>query len=85
MGRPKLEIRQELETAIKEVGRSKRKSLMRHAIQEAYEDNTLLAAILRKLLPDLKSIDAKIIQDTPFRLIIDLSDKACKTRTKQRK
>ncbi len=52
---------------------NKRVPLFVHAVLECYKDNTLLAQILRKLLPDLKAIDIKATQDSPFRLIIDVT------------
>lgn len=47
--------------------------IFEHFVRRAYENDNVLKALLSKLLPDLKSIDAKIIQDSPYRLIIDLS------------
>lgn len=46
--------------------------LIEHAVKEARTDNTLLSALLRKLLPDLKAIEAKIDSESPYRLIIEL-------------
>lgn len=42
-----------------------------YAVQASLTDNTLLAKILGKILPDLKAIDVDITQDSPYRLIIE--------------
>ena len=72
----------QLRRAMKAEAATKRETLVRHAVRQAYVDNTVLIAILRKILPDLKAIDTKITQDSPFRLIIDLSPSP-KTGAKQ--
>ena len=46
--------------------------IFEHFIRRAYADDTVLKSLVGKLLPDLKSVDARITQETPFRLIIDL-------------
>lgn len=57
INKPKQAIRkgsiQELDKAIRIVQRQEGKSLLIHAVQEAYNDNTVLIALLRKLIPDL--------------------------------
>ena len=47
--------RDELEEAIITVQKRKRKKLMVHAVEQAFVDNKVLVAILKKFLPDLKS------------------------------
>lgn len=37
----------------------KRKKLLVHAVEQAYSDNTVLIALLRKLLPDMKTLDVE--------------------------
>jgi hypothetical protein len=49
------------------------KTFLTHLCEIAYKDNQVAIAIARKLLPDLKAVDARIIQESPVRLIIDLS------------
>lgn len=58
-GRPKgsPNKRPELLNAIKYVQGKKGKKLLVHAIEQAYEDNTVLVAVLRKLIPDLKAVE----------------------------
>jgi hypothetical protein len=46
--------RQELESAIRTVEKRKRKKLMVHAVNQAFKNDIVLVAILKKLLPDLK-------------------------------
>ena len=82
MPRPKGEYRQLLEQAMKAEQNVQKVSLLRHAIKMAYSDNAVLIAIVRKLLPDLKSVDMKTVGDSPFRLIIDLTGKTTGKRTK---
>ena len=57
-GRPKgtaeLDI---LKKAIKEVGQRKKLSLYKHAARRAYESDTVLIAVLRKLIADISEID----------------------------
>jgi hypothetical protein len=75
-GKPKSEYRKMLDLAMKAKTKEHKMSLIEHAVEQAYSDNTVLTAILRKLLPDLRAVDANITQDSPFRLIIDLSPKS---------
>ena len=53
---------EQLRAAIKKVGKDKGKSLIRHAVERAYEEDTVLIALLKKLLPDqigLGDLDGK--------------------------
>jgi len=45
-------------------------SIFEHFVQEAYRDHTVLIALLRKMLPDLKQIEADI-KTEGFRIIIE--------------
>ena len=58
-GRPKgsANKRDELWQAINKIQKGKSRTLIEHAITKAYEDNTILVAILRKLIPDLKAVE----------------------------
>ena len=49
-----------------------RQSIMEHFVRTAYNDNNVLKALMNKILPDLKSIDAKIVQQSPYKLILDV-------------
>lgn len=43
--------------AIKVVEKRKRKKLLTHAVEQAYKDKTVLVALLKKLIPDLKAVE----------------------------
>lgn len=49
---------EQLRVAIVEVGAERGKTLMRHAVEQAYVDNVVLVALVKKLIPDEDS-DAK--------------------------
>ena len=74
-GRPKgsTNKRAELLTAIKYVQSRKdpatgktRKKLLVHAVEQAYVDNAVLVAIMRKLIPDMKSVELAGADGTPL-------------------
>lgn len=69
-GRKRNEARELLEKAVHAEAKKRKKSLFEHAIERAYEDDTVLVALLRKLIPDLKGIDANLFIREPFRLIL---------------
>lgn len=50
----------------------KRKKLLVHAVEQAYEDRTVLIALLKKLIPDMKhfegDVGGKILHDITERL-----------------
>ena len=48
---------EQLRDALDVVGKKKGKSLMQHAVEEAYRDNVVLVALMRKLIPDLSETD----------------------------
>lgn len=49
--------RTELLNAITYVQGKEGKKLLVHAVEQAYQDNSLLIAILKKLIPDLKAVE----------------------------
>lgn len=51
--------------------KKKRKKLLVHAIEKAYEDNTVLIALLRKLIPDMKEVH----HEGELNFIMDLSNR----------
>lgn len=60
-GRPRLQLKEKLYRAMqKEAANHGGHDLVRHAVREAYTDNWMLAQILKKLIPDLKQIEADI-------------------------
>lgn len=59
-GRPKIAASQLLRDALALVKEEKSADVFLHFVREAYEDNTVLVALMKKLLPDMKA--AEIIQ-----------------------
>lgn len=51
----------ELNEAIRDVAKKKRKSILRHFVEEAYVDNTVLIALMKKLCPDLRSTEGTMV------------------------
>jgi hypothetical protein len=51
---------EQLRAAVSDVAKEKGKTLMRHAVERAYIEDTVLIALLRKLLPDLNETDMNI-------------------------
>lgn len=60
-GRPTTDLLTDLQDAIKVQGRKKGKTLVQHFVQRAYEEDKVLISIFKKLLPDLKSVDARLL------------------------
>lgn len=56
-GRPKRPEIEELRKAIKTVEAKKRKKLLIHFVERAYESDDVLKALGKKIIPDLASID----------------------------
>lgn len=70
-GRPKgiPNKQKELMDAIRYVQGRKGKKLLVHAIEQAYDDNAVLMAVLKKLVPDRKFIEADIPEGITVNLI----------------
>lgn len=65
-GRPKGSTKtyhwaQDLDAAIKLVEKRKKKKFLIHVIEEAYNDNKVLVAVLKKIVPDRKYLEADVI------------------------
>ena len=56
-GRPRVAEADSLRRAIKLVEGRKKKKFLIHIVERAYDDNKLAAAILKKIIPDLKYIE----------------------------
>lgn len=69
-GRKRSNWRKHFDAAIEADTKKHKQSLFEHAIEQARTDNILLAAILRKCLPDMRSIEAKIDGEQPIRLLV---------------
>lgn len=60
-GRPKnTSISEELRAAIKRVEAERGVSLFEHFVRRAYRSDAVLVAIMRKLVPDLKAMEALV-------------------------
>ncbi|MFA6358593.1 MAG: hypothetical protein WCY09_08060 [Candidatus Omnitrophota bacterium] len=62
---------EQLRNAIKTVEKDKGKSLMQHAIERAYVEDTVLIAILRKLIPEKTETDLNVKSFEHFKKEID--------------
>ena len=69
-GRKRSNWRKDFDAAIKADTEKHGQSIFELAIEQARTDSTLMAAILRKCLPDMKSIEAKIDGDMPIQLLV---------------
>jgi len=49
----------QLKEALKKVEKEKGKTLMRHMVERAFLEDTVMVALAKKLLPDLKEVDNK--------------------------
>ena len=65
-GRPKtgLSELENLRAAIKTVSAQKRKDLFTHFIEQAYESDNVLIAVMRKIIADMKHIEADLTVET---------------------
>jgi hypothetical protein len=77
-GRVKSDARKLLEEAVAAEGKKRKKSIYQHMVERAYEDDTVLVALVRKLLPDLRMVDANLLQREPFKLILSNGVKSAK-------
>lgn len=75
-GRPKSNWRKQLDGAIESVEKKQNKSLLIHAVEQAFIDNGMLGNLMRKLLPDLKSIEARIEGKHPIQLLVAIPGQA---------
>ena len=73
-GRKRSNWRKLFDAAIEADTEKHGQSIFEHAIEQARTDNTLLAAILRKCLPDMKAVEVKGDTQIPFQFIIERSN-----------
>lgn len=52
---------QDLDAAIKLVETRKKKKFLIHVIEQAYDDNKVLVAVLKKIVPDRKHLEAEVV------------------------
>jgi len=62
---PRGELNDAFIAAIKSVEKDTKKNLLKHFVRRALADDSVLIAVMRKLLPDLKSLDAflNVVED----------------------
>ena len=64
LGRPKNPAVDELKKAIEKVQKGEDCTLLEHFVKRAYENDAVLIAVIKKLLPDLKTVDTNITDDS---------------------
>ena len=57
------EIREKIESALEKAANNKGTELYDHLANEAFKDNRMMIALLNKIVPDLKAIEASIKGD----------------------
>ena len=72
-GRKRSNWRKLFDAAIEADTKKHGQSIFEYALEQARKDNTVLVAILRKCLPDMKAIEAKVDTVIPFQFIIHRS------------
>lgn len=77
-GRKRDDARALLEAAIHRYERKHKVDFFDYVVLRAVKDNAVLVALLRKLVPDLKQVDANIGQLEPFRLILSNGHRSTK-------
>lgn len=50
----------DLRVAIKTIEKAKKLPLMQHFVERAYDDDTVLVALMRKLIPDIRITDINL-------------------------
>lgn len=75
-GRPKganAEIEQ-LRTAIRAVGKEKKKTIFRHFVEKAYENDNVLIALLKKIVADIRALEGNLTiggqKGNPIRIVM---------------
>ncbi len=63
----------DLVVAIKAIEAETGENLLEHFVRKGFKDNPVLKALMNKLLPDLKSVEAQIEQTEVFQLIVDVT------------
>ena len=63
----------DLVVAIKKIEEETGENLLEHFVRKGFQDNPVLKALMNKLLPDLKSVEAQIEQTEVFQLIVDVT------------
>ena len=69
-GKPPKPAVQALEKAIREVEKEKGESFLKTCVKAAYNEPSVMVAILKKILPDLKQVEGDIGLITNFGVIV---------------
>ena len=78
-GRPKKPEIEELRKAIAEVEKTKDKKLLIYFVEKAYQNDAVLIALCKKLLPDIKAVEGRLsLKSEGFRLVIERPDSVAK-------
>ena len=57
-GRPKgSEYKKKLEDAVEKIEKDKDKTFLEHCVEQAFSDNRMATALLKKFIPDLKAVE----------------------------
>lgn len=67
--------RQELISALITAGEHRGASPAKRIAEAFYEDNTVMIAVLKYMMPQLKAVEMSIDEESPFRLVIDMTPK----------
>jgi hypothetical protein len=73
-GRPRKgqSIPEQLEAAIKAVEKQRKIKMLNHFVRRALENDAVLIALMKKVLPDMKHVDSKV--ELPKEITIKWSD-----------
>ena len=71
-GRPKNKASLALQEALQAAEKKNNKSLLEHFVQRAYEDDTVLIALMRKILPDVKFVAADVHSQKDISVTVSL-------------
>ena len=73
-GRPKKPEIEALRKAVKAVEKERGISLLKHFVEQAIDDKTVLVALMKKFLPDMKSQDINITSKTFADIVRDIAN-----------
>jgi hypothetical protein len=79
-GRPKRPEIEQLRQAIATVEKRKKKKLLVHFVEQAYEDNRTLDALVKKFMPDMKHVEIEGGQN-PLTLIVQAIEEHARKRS----
>lgn len=74
--------RTELAQALEEEGKKRKQNPMERVAEAFYEDEKAMVKVLKHLLPQLKAIELKGLEEAPFKLILQLGNEAAGDKDK---